>query len=257
MHPPTAGDSLPPMHPILQSRIPHDLAPRRLPGVQPLDMADWIQVDDAYAPQMALRRELIATRRTEVLALDDTARPAAGELLDTVLAALADLPGFAVAGDRVTCPDGWQEPIDRDDPLGTLGRVVQEDLCLMEKRDGEAEHRLTGAVLCFPSSWRLDEKFLRPLTGIHAPVEVYDDNVAARVQRLFDGVQPGRPLWRSNALDYADPRLHQPLSETEPKRNKRPGGYLRSERQSVLRLPETRAVVFSIHTYVVEEGAPG
>jgi len=27
--------------------------------------------------------------------------------------------------------------------------------------------------------------------------------------------------------------------------------YLRSERQSILRLPDTGAVVFSIHTYVV------
>ena len=52
---------------------------------------------------------------------------------------------------------------------------------------------------------------------------------------------------------YADPDLHQPRSASD--RRPEPGrdlpGYLRSERQAVLRLPKTRAVVFSIHTFVV------
>ena len=116
-------------------------------------------------------------------------------------------PAYAV-GPEVRRPDGVTVAIDRADPLGTLGHLVQEDLCLMEKRN-EA-HVLTAAVLCFPASWRLAEKIGRPLEAIHAPVPEYDPKLARRVQRLFDGVQPGRPLWRVNALRYADPALHQP-----------------------------------------------
>ncbi|AVO37297.1 heme-dependent oxidative N-demethylase family protein [Pukyongiella litopenaei] len=232
---------------ILQSSIPyHPLAPRRLPGIAPLDMADWLQRDDAFAAQMAERDRLIATRRAEVLALDDAARPAAVELLETVL----DL-AYPGATGTVRRPDGVGVTLDRGDPLGTLGRLVQEDLCILEKRG--AEHVLTGAVLCFPASWTLSEKFLRPLIAIHTPVDSYDANMATRVQRLFDGVQPGRPLWRSNALWYADPDLHQPRREADPRPEQADATlpYLRSERQSVLRLPRTRAVVFSIHTYVL------
>jgi hypothetical protein len=40
-------------HPVLQSRLPSAPwmvpAQRRLPGVQPLDMSDWLLVDEAYA----------------------------------------------------------------------------------------------------------------------------------------------------------------------------------------------------------------
>ena len=77
--------------------------------------------------------------------------------------------------------------------------------------------------------------------------------MARRVQRLFDGVREGRPLWRFNALWYDDPTLFQPRPENAPRaaidRSKAP--YFRSERQSLVRLPQTGAVVFSIHTYVV------
>lgn len=232
---------------ILQCRIPYDVAaPRPLPGVQPLDMADWLTRDDAFAAQMAERDRLLGTRRCDVLALDEGARGAALELLDLVLDCA--YPG---ARNEALRPDGVTVALNRADPLGTLGRLVQEDFCLLQKRGDE--HVLTGAVLCFPASWMLSEKFMRPLGRIHDPVDSYDDGMARRVQRLFDGVRVGRPLWRFNALRYADATLFQPRSVTAPRpeRSAAEGGFLRSERQSILRLPDSKAVVFSIHTYVL------
>ena len=235
---------------ILQDRIPYDVtAPRPLPGIAPLDPADWLIVDEAYAAQMAERRRLLTERRDEVLALFAAAVPAADELMETVLAALPDL--FLRGDNSVLCPDGARVSLDGADPLGTLGQIVQEDLCLMEKHGDQ--HVLTGAVLCFPASWRLDEKFMRPMTAIHAPVDSFDDNIARRVQRLFDGVQAGRPLWRFNALRYAESELFHPRSMHTPRAPVEPATapFWRSERQCILRLPRTRAVVFSIHTYLV------
>lgn len=235
---------------ILQDSLPSDMTEwRPLPGIAPLDMATWLRVDEAFVAQMEERARLLGTCRDEVIAVTDGAGPAMDELLQFILDWLDRYgQGYDVFANAVRRPDGVIVPIDRADPMGTLGHLVQEDLCLMEKR-GE-EHVLTAAVLCFPASWRLAEKIGRPLTEIHVPVPDYDEGIARRVQRLFDGVQPGRPLWRFNALYYADPALHQ------PRRREQPAGtaalpYLRSERQSVLRLPRTRACVFSIHTWVV------
>ena len=232
---------------ILQTTLPYDpFAPRPLPGVTPLKPGDWLQRDEAFAGQMALRDALLAERRAEVLALDPEAEEAAREVLD--LALELAYPGAGATVDR---PDGVRVAVDRSDPLGTLGRLVQEDICILQKRGDE--HVLTGAVLCFPASWSLAEKILRPLTGIHDPVDSYDAGIARRVQRLFDGVRPGRPLWRFNALWYDDPELHQPRS-AQDRRARVPAdsaGYLRSERQCILRLPRSKAVVFSIHTYVL------
>jgi len=48
-------------------------------------------------------------------------------------------------------------------------------------------------------------------------VAEYDVDVAKRVQRLFDGIKPGRPMWRFNVLEYVRPDLFQPRSETDPR----------------------------------------
>lgn len=248
--------SAPARAPICQTRIPFDVTPRSLPGIRPLQADDWLMVDEAFGAQMAYRSELLKARRSDVLSLQDSARPAAEELLATTLALLGATPerGYRVSDSTVTRPDGLAITLQPGDPLGNLGQLVQEDLCILEKRG--QEHVLTGAVLCFPASWRLDEKFGRPMTVIHAPVPSYDSGISRRVQRLFDGVQLGKPLWRFNRLWYVDAELYQPRSENGPPRP-RPGKtgprFFRCEKQSIFRLPRTQAVIFSIHTFVLSE----
>jgi hypothetical protein len=238
----------------LQSHLPFapwaDPRTRRLPGTLPLDPADWLIADDAYAGQMALRDRLIATRAAEVHALLPRAGAAAAELYDTVLPLLPRI-GVAVAGGVARRPDGVAVPLDPARPLLTLGRLCQEDFCLMQEDDaGEAV--LTGAILCFPAGWRLAEKLGRPMGRIHAPVAKYTEDVARRVQRLMQAVRPGAPLWRANAHHSRAP-LFNPRSEAEPKetdaQDRMP--FIRSERQALVRLPRTGAVVFSIHTWRV------
>jgi hypothetical protein len=169
---------------------------RRLPGMRPVAADDWLRVDEVYARQMALRDWFLAERRGEVVAALPKAREAAGEVLDLVLETLARRADFAVRAEAVTRPDGFVVPVVREDPFGTVGRLLQEDMCLLEKR-GE-EHVLTGAVLIFPSGWTLAQKIGRPLLRIHVPVVPYDAEIGRRVQRLFDGLRPGQPLMRAN-----------------------------------------------------------
>lgn len=240
--------------PILQDRLPHlpwlDPRTRRLPGILPVEGRDWLRLDEAYGPQMALRDRLIALQAPVVHALLSEARPAADELYAATLDWLRAAPGFTLTDDSAIRPDGVTVPLDPDQPLLTLGRLVQEDLCLMEARG--QEYALTGAILCFPASWTLAQKIGRPLTGIHDPVPVYDADLARRVARLFDAIRPEQPLWRMNYLTYDDFVLHQPRREGEKRPQPTDHVYIRCERQCLMRLPVTRAVVFTIHTYVVD-----
>lgn len=243
---------------ICQSNLPirpwEDDRLQRLPGLQPVLPGEWLLQDDAYAAQMAHRVSLIRDKPDIVHRLNHAAIPAAGELLDTVLTDLAATTGFVVTESTVTCPDGREVPIDRDAPLLTCGKMVQEDLVLMQKQGDE--HVLTGAVLCFPASWSLDEKYMKPLIRIHKPVADYTADIAKRVQRLFDGIQVGRPMWRANCLTYDDPELHQPRREEDRRQTTQHGPkWTRVERQGMRRLPVSDAVVFSIHTYVVRKPA--
>lgn len=238
--------------PILQKSIPYDTeVDRRLPGVTPVVPGHWLDVDDAYSAQIALKTALLARQKSDVIMLDPSAQEMAQELLSTALSEVVTHHGFSVSDQQVQCPDGRVVRLDEDDPLGSLAQLVQEDFCILVKRG--TEHVLIGALLGFPASWTLSEKFGKPLMAIHGPVDAYDDLIAKRVQRLFDGVRPGRPLWRFNVLHYAKADLYHPRLEAEPRLDDAlPRPFLRSERQTILRLPKTKAVVFSIHTYVVQ-----
>ena len=236
---------------ILHSSLPFSPwtipAGRRLPGVMPLNRADWLICDEVYAEQMAERAALLATRSADVLATLPEAEPAVLELLDEVL---SDLPalGFKIRSDHILRPDGQTVALDRTRPLWAIGHLLQADFCVLQKPKEASEHVLTGAVLCFPSSWTLSEKLGKPLMRIHVPVDSYDMQMGARVQRMFDAMRPEQPLWRANVLRYTNPALFQPQPEFAPKEKRDGGAYIRSERQCLLKLPKTGAVVFSIHT---------
>jgi len=182
------------------------------------------------------------------------AEAAAAEALELVLRHVAADPGYRIADGTVERPDGVRVPLDGA-PLLAAGRLVQEDLLILERAPGADQHRLTAGILCFPSNWRLGQKLGRDLARIHLPVDAYAEDVAARVQRLFDALRPGVPLMRANVLAYGSAELWNPRDEFDshvPAAGRAP--YLRVERQVLLRLPVSRAVVFSIHTYVIRPG---
>ena len=236
---------------IFQKQIPYATTYPNLPGTRPISPDGWIICDDAFSQQMALRDQLIETKKDKVLAISDEAQDAAVELLKMTLDFCITKLGYKKKVNKIIRPDKVSIKIDFNEPMTFLGRLVQNDFCILQKKDNE--HVLTAAALCFPASWSLEEKFLKPLIDIHIPVKAYDGNIAKRVQRLFDGLQINRPVWRFNALYYEDPNLFQPRSVNQPRRKPAPNKvkYFRSERQTIIKLPESGAIIFGIHTFVV------
>lgn len=242
--------------PICQAKLP-DLPgmknhTNRLPGLTPVTMDNWLTQDDAFAAQMAYRDHLIDTRTDDVHACSPAARTSAGELLDTLLVELpATHAGYKSDGTYMHRPDGVAVPIHRDMPLLTVGRLVQEDIAILQK---DAEHHLmTAGLICFPAHWRLAEKIGRTLTDLHTPVSQYNPDIAMRIERLFTRLRPNTPLQRANVLIYTDPDLHQPASERTSKPiAKNTPRYIRSERQTLRRLPGSGSIIFAIHTYIVK-----
>lgn len=214
---------------------------RKLPGIQPVGAGEWLLVDDAFAQQMAYRDALLRDKREQVFMAQAQSLSAQRELLSLLLGELN--LDYTVNLSGVIRPDG--QAVDfTDEPIITAAKLVQEDLLILQ--DGI----LTAAVLCFPASWTLAEKFGRGMIGIHDVVSEYDDDMSKRVGRLFDAIRPEQPLWRANYMVYEDAELHQPRLASA-KRISKSGEFVRVERQTLRKLPETGAVVFGIHTYVV------
>ncbi|GHA41135.1 NADH dehydrogenase [Amylibacter ulvae] len=218
--------------------------------MNPLDVVDWLIVDDAFDRQLAYADYLIGTKRDAVFAMQDGADDGAAELLELVIAALANHPDYRITDQSVARPDGVVVALDGDHPLIIARRLVQQDFCLMGKQGDE--HVLEGATLCFPASWTLSEKIGQPMSRIHTPVPEFSADIARRVQRMFDTMRDGRALWRANWMVYADPDLHQPRLENAPHRPAPTGqGWMRVERQSLRLLPRSGMTVFGIHSIVV------
>lgn len=219
--------------------------PRMIPDNQP-----WLRFDEAYTAQIEEKARLLAERKRDVIAVFEDAKPAVAELYDHILDAVLQRKDFLKIGNKVRCPDGRFVELEPDRPFETLAGIVQEDLCILQKRG--SEYVLTAALLAFPAGWTLSEKMGRPLARIHGLVEPFDANISSRVQRFFDGVRPGFSLWRANMVNYELADLFQPYREADLRPVGLPDSpYIRSERQTVFRLPHTGAVVFAIKTVVV------
>jgi hypothetical protein len=221
-------------------------------GVRPLDLANWLIVDEAYDAEMAQKGRLLAERPDEVFAARPSAGPPSHEVLELVTAWLAE--HHPEVGDRIPTDAGGGAEVGDPravHPLDRAGRLVQEDLCLMLA--GGGAYRLEAASLCFPSHWRLVDKLGRSLATIHGPVPHYADELEAKVDRFFDRLRVDRPVWRRNLSIHNHDDLFAPDPHESPESfTGGPGDvtgiWLRSERQTLRRLPRTDAVLFTIKT---------
>ena len=227
-------------------------------GIKALDLQEWIEIDERFAAQLAVRRQLLDEERSAVLAALPESGPGQRELLALLLDHLPQrFPGQfrradgaienSATGERFALA-AWDEA-----PLELAGRLVQEDLCLMQR--GDAGYRLVAAVLCFPAHWRLADKLGHPLQVIHEPVPGFDERLADPVDRFFTSIQVARPVWRLNWSLVDAPTLFRPpehRGHPQPISAEHAGRelWLRVERQTLRRLPRSGDVVFSIHTYV-------
>lgn len=228
--------------------LPFLTEPRMLGmGLGKLDPAKWIEPDADLAGYHANKLQQRATLGDRVYAALPQSVPAQQELRELLLSHLLTQHAhiYQRNGDTLTAP-GLQLALDGTEPLWQASLWVQEDLCLLQPRD--SSYHLTAASLCAPSYWRLEEKIGRSLAQIHGPVPGYEQALEEQVSRFFRFIKPQQPVWRANWSVVADDALLQRGNEGDSPGVK--GLFLRVERQTLRRLPETDAVVFTIRVYL-------
>ena len=226
-------------------------------GLTPQSEAEWLAPDASLHEILAEKRKLLATRHEWVFRALHEASAASVELLQLLAGHLARrFPGlyrldgvglFNGAGNET-----WDIDVPPLHPLDVAGRLVAEDLCLLQASD--EGYRLIGASLCFPNRWQLEEKIGQPLDSIHAPVPGFAPALQRPVAHFFAALKPGRILARVNWGIADDPTLFQPVSRNADAaitaENAATALYLRVERQTLRRLPQSEAVLFTIRTEI-------
>jgi hypothetical protein len=230
-------------------------------GLRPLDAGRWLEVDGFRALALAEKRRLLDEVHDRVVSALPGSEPAGDDLLAAVLDDLdTHHPGTVTRRRDGTIADratgDLVDPATMH-PVDAAGRIVQEDLCVMERRDGT--WALTAASVCFPSRWTLAAKVGRDLSAIHAPVPGYAETLARPTEAVFDRLRVDRPLWRLNWTLVDRPELHQPESPdrrgvpsplTDPARQL----WFRVERETLRRLTDRPSIIFTIRTYVTSIG---
>lgn len=209
------------------------------PGLRPISPETWLDPDTEAEAWLEEKRALMKARRADVFAAAADSEAAMAEAAGAVLAAA---PG---------APEG-----DWDTPLERAASAVSDDLCLL-MRDGEGYWRLMAASLCAPTFWRLSEKIGQPLSGLHDPVPGANPGMVGRIHRMFDALRPGQVLERFNWTVQPGTERFTPSqapfkahAATMDATGALDGLWLRVERQTISKLTETGAVIFTIRVAI-------
>jgi dimethylamine monooxygenase subunit A len=233
---------------------------RMTPGLAALDLATWIEIDECFTAELALKEQLLQERHSEVFASLPGSETAQAEVLELLLAHLQTyFPHYYNCQPHqihnLATGKSWQIHDFATAPLDLAGRLVQEDLCLLQP--ASPGYELVAASVCFPSRWRLADKIGRGLGQIHTPVPGYAEKLEAPLDRFFAQLKVDRPVWRLNwgiadSPDYfLTPNPHpEQLTATINPTNAGEKLWLRVERQTLRRLPQTNHILFTIRTYI-------
>ena len=205
-------------------------------GLKPIGEAAWLEGGET--DPAARKDPLFATCREIVWG--ETARSLAGQ--EEVLRLIDGTLGPATHASDLP-------------PLFAAARRTPDDLVLMEKHDGA--WRVSALSLCAPTFFSAHDVLGRSLAEIHGPVHGFAERFLARVERIFEGLRPGLILERRNwSLVNSDQSftpdpapIRARISAIEPAHA---GSelFVRVERQTLRRLPQTGGALFTIRVWL-------
>ena len=214
-------------------------------GLEPIKESNWLEIDSLFRSEIKLKKQLYNSKLDQVYQEVPESYEAQCELIKVLTEHLS-----------THYPSHKYQISKSLNPLANAALMVQEDLVLMIPREGK--YYLGAASLCAPSNWSLKEKFNLSLMEVHHEVPSYKAKIGSKVNKIFANLPSGRIFQRFNWSIYEDAELFHPAkSKKEIKRsdliNQENAGerlFLRVERQTIRRLPESSSIVFTIRVHI-------
>ena len=194
-------------------------------GTRPLEVAQWLPSDRETEPTIAMKRELLRTRRSEVVGLLEGGEDAADEAAQLVA---------AFAGKKLESTG--------IDALVEAALMVADDIVVMKSV-------VVAGVVCSPSRWRLNSKLGQDMLAVHRPVAKYAEQVGGAVDTTMARLKADKPMIRSNWTIEDHCAMFQPVGPSAPLVNDPSQLWVRMERQTLRALPLCGGSMFTIRTY--------
>jgi hypothetical protein len=234
-----------------------------------------VDIDSEYRHELAERAAILAADPSRYAVLPHM-RPACWDTMLTLMREMATAYPDTMSLQRHGT--GWRWRNDRlgmfqdfvfgDDstlptePLAYIAGQVQEDIVLLDQRDGD----LFGdaGVVTFAADWSFGFDVGMTFLEIHGPVpRLRETGVITRAREFLMRLQPGETYRRTNwtltvgrRLDVSTERYHEwgPDRTMIQKVSDQQFGamvHMRVEVQHLIRLPESGAICFLIRTYLL------
>lgn len=226
-------------------------------GLQNLGLSNWLLVDEDFSVFHQHKLQQKAERGAAVSQETKGTESAIEEFNDYLLTYLLSHKSDQYIKEKDVLKH-VQSGIELDISASTLWQAslwVQDDVCLLLPQNDVFV--LAAASLCSPTDWRLEDKIGHTVEWIHEPVPNYAHTLNDRVNLLLAKLKPENPVSRFNWSIQQGNELYWQTTGDEQAENLE--HYWRVERQSLIKLPDSGAIVFAIriflHSFGVMEAA--
>jgi len=152
---------------------------------------------------------------------------------------------------------------DPSDSLRTLGSHIDSDMLILlptetaSQTTSETTYTLVGFQVCMPNGFNTASKLNLTLADIHGPVPRYKEKLEKSMDRFFARIAVGQFARRANWTITTRPDLYAASGnhahhgeEVEKEEIDPDHAWVRCELQILWRLPESKALVFMVKTYM-------
>ncbi|CAH6722258.1 hypothetical protein CLIB1444_08S05402 [[Candida] jaroonii] len=247
-------------------------------GIRNMDWSSWFEIDNQWFKFHREKLNRLEKYDTSLYETTKEALPAAYELLEEMREYLPKrYPSMFESTEYGIHNKATDEDVNfmgkyRNfnpakktgvDPMKLAALLVQDDLAIMmESKDGQ--YILKGGAIILPGFWKFRDKFNMTLENIHTSGDVpkFKEKLQSGMEKFFVRLTCDKPVVRNNYFLQTDDQLGWSVSIGNEFKGKVGWGtadeateiekiHLRSERQSLRRLPKSGAIIFTVRTYFI------
>lgn len=243
---------------------------------------DLVLIDRDYLSRVTIRRQIFDEHLATVLGSTPRVKPAVDELYTWMMNTYLPqrFPTMFTLSKTSTTSSSPQNCLnntatnetllttpyaDPSNSLRTLGSHIDSDMLILLPTETEPTsdtntnptYTLAGFQVCMPNGFNTASKLNLTLSHIHDPVPRYKEKLEKSMDRFFARIAVGQFAKRSNWTITTRPDLYAASGnhasdgeevvqeEIDPEH-----AWMRCEAQILWRLPQTKALVFMVKTYM-------